>query len=55
ERFVGKQTYAIPSQVITISKKRISTLNDYDPTGHISFNEETLKIIEDFMKANILS
>lgn len=37
------------------SKKRISTLNDYDPTGHISFNEETLKIIEDFMKANILS
>lgn len=43
ERFLGKQAYAIPSQVTTISKKRIIKLNDYDPTGHISFNEETLK------------
>ncbi|MBJ8247907.1 type II toxin-antitoxin system PemK/MazF family toxin [Staphylococcus pseudintermedius] len=52
-RFKGKHTYAIPSQVITISKKRISIINKYDPTGHISFNSTTLKKIEEYMQVNL--
>ncbi|PCF70945.1 hypothetical protein B4W73_11855 [Staphylococcus delphini] len=55
ERFMGKQTYAIPSQISTISKKRISTINKYDPTGYISFDKSTLKVIEDYIKVNLLT
>lgn len=55
ERFAGKLTYAIPNQIVTISKNRVTTLNKYDPTGHISFSENTLKVIEDFIRIHILS
>ncbi|MGW7932118.1 type II toxin-antitoxin system PemK/MazF family toxin [Staphylococcus xylosus] len=53
-RFSNTFTYAIPSQITTISKNRVTTINKYDPTGHISFSESTLKVIEDYIKINLM-
>ncbi|WAE41340.1 type II toxin-antitoxin system PemK/MazF family toxin [Staphylococcus pasteuri] len=55
QRYLGKNTYIDMNHIITISKKRISRLNNMDPIGQIILSQNSLDIIDKYIKANYLN
>ncbi|MCD8887933.1 type II toxin-antitoxin system PemK/MazF family toxin [Staphylococcus arlettae] len=51
----GKDTYANISAITTISKRRISKINDSDPTGTIKISKKDLDEIEKQLKIKFFS
>lgn len=51
----GKDTYANISAITTISKRRISKINDSDPTGTIIISEDDMNEIEKQLKIKFFS
>ncbi|MDW4166518.1 type II toxin-antitoxin system PemK/MazF family toxin [Staphylococcus saprophyticus] len=51
----GKDTYANISAITTISKRRISKINDSDPTGTIIILEDDMNEIENQLKIKFFS
>ncbi|RIM75501.1 type II toxin-antitoxin system PemK/MazF family toxin [Staphylococcus xylosus] len=51
----GKDTYANISAITTISKRRISKINDSDPTGTVKIEEKDMHEIEEQLKIRFFS
>ncbi|HAR5102397.1 TPA: type II toxin-antitoxin system PemK/MazF family toxin [Staphylococcus aureus] len=51
----GKDTYVNISAITTISKRRISKINDSDPTGTIIISEDDMNEIEKQLKIKFFS
>ncbi|HJE01069.1 type II toxin-antitoxin system PemK/MazF family toxin [Staphylococcus auricularis] len=51
----GKETYANISAITTISKRRISKINDSDPTGTFKISQEDMSRIEEQLKIKYFS
>lgn len=54
ERYENHRTYANILNITTISKDRITKINKYDPSGEMSYSEDTIKIIDEKIKNRFL-
>lgn len=54
EKHKNKETFANISGITTVSKKRISKINDSDPTGEMIVNEDDLKNIHEQIRVKYL-
>ncbi|PCF77660.1 type II toxin-antitoxin system PemK/MazF family toxin [Staphylococcus delphini] len=55
ERYRSTDTYANVLNITSISKDRITKMNDYDPSGEMTYSEETIKRIDESIKNRFLN
>ncbi|UXS75028.1 type II toxin-antitoxin system PemK/MazF family toxin [Staphylococcus chromogenes] len=55
ERYRSTDTFANILNITSISKERITKINDYDPSGEMTYSEETIKRIDESIKNRFLN